>query len=531
MNTFLVQHLRKKRELYDNDESVKIVIRVVGNDRKKMNISTGIEVRFDNWIQNWKKTHNKNPISKLEPDSQQKNLVLKSKLKEIENIVFDIEKEGLDPTSDLIKSRMKSHKRIKKRKTLSEVHFLILLEKYYNWIKSEDYKVLTQNTDSYIRSTVGSLKDLIRWTEIYQERENIQLRPQDIDIPYVTGLITYCDKRGLQSSTVKKRIKVLNSFKKWVSEETGVLFSVPIPRRVFSEVEKNIIFLTRDDILKIDSFKEFDFDNDKHTKHLEKGKVELIKDFTPKRKKTEYKIRTSYEVYKDVLLFLCGTGMRFGDMVNIRVGSKEFDKIDRNKGEFLYQSEKTNKIIRVPLNRLTMSIYNKYSNGKSRDCYLFPRTNKGNPISNSKFNKHIKEIMRIIGLDRGVKKPKYNLDKSIIKGTDLPVPLWGEVSSHIGRKTFIREQIEIGTPPRVIMSMTGHTSQKVFDGYYQILKGDRMKNNDKMFSTDLEETNQKTKSGVSKNQEEQLKKYKSLFDTGLIPKDVYNDEVRRILSE
>lgn len=111
MNTFLVQHLRKKRELYDNDESVKIVIRVVGNDRKKMNISTGIEVRFDNWIQNWKKTHNKNPISKLEPDSQQKNLVLKSKLKEIENIVFDIEKEGLDPTSDLIKSRMKSHKR------------------------------------------------------------------------------------------------------------------------------------------------------------------------------------------------------------------------------------------------------------------------------------------------------------------------------------------------------------------------------------------------------------------------------------
>ena len=46
MNTFLVQHLRKKRELYDNDESVKIVVRVVGNDRKKMNISTGIEIRF-----------------------------------------------------------------------------------------------------------------------------------------------------------------------------------------------------------------------------------------------------------------------------------------------------------------------------------------------------------------------------------------------------------------------------------------------------------------------------------------------------
>ena len=67
-----------------------------------------------------------------------------------------------------------------------------------------------------------------------------------------------------------------------------------------------------------------------------------------------------------------------------------------------------------------------------------------------------------------------------MKGTEISVELYEKVSSHIGRKTFIREQIESGTPPRVIMSMTGHKSQKVFDGYYNILKGDRMKNNDKI---------------------------------------------------
>ena len=374
------------------------------------------------------------------------------------------------------------------------------------------------------------MKDLIRWTEIYQEREGIHLRPEDIDVPYITGLITYCDKRGLLPSTIKKRLKVLNSFKKWVGEQTGITFHIPVPRKVFSEVEKNIIFLKREHVQKIHSFKDFDFENENHKEFFEKGNMEYIKDFTPNLKKTEYKIRTSYEIYKDMLLFLCGTGMRFGDMVNTRVDSKEFDDKDRNKGEIMYQSEKTKRITRVPLNILTMTIFNKYSGGKTQNCYLFPRTIKGNPVSNTKFNKHIKEISKIIGLTDGVKNTKYNLDKSIVKGSDLKVPLWGEISSHIGRKTFIREQIESGTPPRIIMSMTGHKSQKVFDGYYEILKGDRMKNNDKIFSTNLVETKKKNESGITPRQEEELKKYKSLFDLGVLNWEMYMDEVKRIMS-
>jgi integrase len=228
-------------------------------------------------------------------------------------------------------------------------------------------------------------------------------------------------------------------------------------------------------------------------------------------------------------LFLCGTGMRFGDMIKLRVDDKEFDSKDRMRGEIKYQSEKTERITRVPLNRLTMGIFNKYSKGKGKEDYLFPRTNQGNSISNTKFNKHIKEICREVGLNRGVKSPQYNLDRTIVKGTDISVNLYEKVSSHIGRKTFIREQIESGTPPRIIMSMTGHKSQKVFDGYYNILKGDRMKNNDKIFSTNLKDDKSEESSGISKHQEEQLTKYKSLFDSGLLPKEVYLEEVRKVI--
>ncbi|NQV93453.1 tyrosine-type recombinase/integrase [Candidatus Kaiserbacteria bacterium] len=539
MNIFLTQHFRKKKELYKENEDVKIIIRVFGSDKKRINITTSVKVQLQNWIPNWKDTHNKNPINEREPDSKSKNLILKTELKRVEDIVFNIQKNDGIPTTDLIKTHLRSNSKKREKSQLTEVHLIILLEKYLGWIKSDDYKVHTQNTDSYIRSLTSSLKDLIRWTEIFQERKGNHIIPEDIDISYVTGLITFCDKRGLQPSTIKKRIKVLNSFSKYLREEMSISVNVPVPKKIFTDIEKNIIFLTRDDILKIDSFKEFDFNNYNmlinselkiaYEKHMDTSQIQIIKDFTPKLKKTKYRNFTSYEVYKDVLIFLCGTGMRFGDMLNIRVDSKEFDIEDRNKGEFMYQSEKTQKITRVPLNRLTMSIYNKYSGGKDRNDYLFPRTQKGNPISNPKFNKQKKQVCKLIGLNRGVKSPEYNLDRTIKKGTNESVPLWGEISSHIGRKTFIREQIESGTPPRTIMSMTGHKSQKVFDGYYNILKGDRMKNNDKLFSINLNEPKKKPKEGISVFQEEELKKYKSLYDTGLIDKEFYREEVRRIL--
>ncbi len=528
MTIKLLPHFRKNKSSYENNDEIYFIIRVFV-DGKRMNISTGIKIRYKNWIENWLNTQKKNPIGSKEENHQEKNLLLKSKLKEISDIVFEIERSGGIPTTDLIKTHLRTDKIQKRKKSLSDVHFLILLEKYNDWITSEEYKILTQNSNSYIRSVIGSIKDLIRFTNVFEQRERIQLTTEDIDTTFVTGLIKFCDKRGLQPSTIKKRLKVLVSFSKWVKDKIGITFTIPIPKKIFTDFEKEIIFLTREDIVRLVNFKDFDYSNENHLNYKNKGTLHYMKNITTKRKK-EYSIVTSYEVYKDMLLFLCGTGMRFGDMIKLRVDDKEFDSKDRMRGEIKYQSEKTERITRVPLNRLTMEIFNKYSKGKGKENYLFPRTNQGNSISNTKFNKHIKEICREVGLNRGVKSPQYNLDRTIVKGTDISVNLYEKVSSHIGRKTFIREQIESGTPPRIIMSMTGHKSQKVFDGYYNILKGDRMKNNDKIFSTNLKDDKSEESSGISKHQEEQLTKYKSLFDSGLLPKEVYLEEVRKIIN-
>jgi integrase len=265
---------------------------------------------------------------------------------------------------------------------------------------------------------------------------------------------------------------------------------------------------------------------------------------------------TSYEVYKDMLLFLCGIGCRFGDLMKMKVSNFEFDNTTPKpmkgesfeggrKGIFVFNMEKskTNKQIRVPINKLTYDIFKKYSSGKhiSKEFqkyneyneYLFPRTKFGNPISNQKFNKHSQEICKIIGINESVRTYKVDLKNKIIEDSDIMIPKWNKCSSHIGRRTFIREHIELGTPIRTIMSLSGHSSQKVFDGYYKVLNKDLLKNNNQMFSMDI------TPSSKSKtpppsfdlNDEKinQLKRWKDMFDMGLIDEEEYKNKKKLIL--
>ena len=203
MTINIVPLFRKKKELYSKEDEVTILIRLFV-DNKIINLSSGIRVKYGNWNENWEQTRKKNPISEREDNHIEKNLLLKTKKKEINDIIFEIEKSGGIPTSDLIKTHLRTTNIQKRKKSLSDVHFVILLEKYLDWIKSEEYSVLTQNSQSYIRSVVGSMKDLIRYSNVYEEREDIQLTTDDIDTTFITGLINFCDKRGLLPSTIKR---------------------------------------------------------------------------------------------------------------------------------------------------------------------------------------------------------------------------------------------------------------------------------------------------------------------------------------
>ena len=82
MTIKLLPHFRKNKSSYQNNDEIYFIIRVFV-DGKRMNISTGIKIRYKNWIENWLNTQKKNPIGSKEENHQEKNLLLKSKLKEI----------------------------------------------------------------------------------------------------------------------------------------------------------------------------------------------------------------------------------------------------------------------------------------------------------------------------------------------------------------------------------------------------------------------------------------------------------------
>ena len=243
-----------------------------------------------------------------------------------------------------------------------------------------------------------------------------------------------------------------------------------------------------------------------------------------------------------MLLFLCSVGCRFGDMLNMKLDNFRFYKDkngneDRTKGTWEFRMEKVPKrgVVIVPSNRISFHIWCKYGSGKKRENYLFPRTKYGNPISNQKFNKHIKEVCRIIGIHDLVDKPKFDINGKPIKGTDVRVPKWSVVSSHIGRRSFIREQIELGKHQREIMLMTGHTSLKVFNGYYDIRPSDLWKNNNEMYfgfnlSDEVSEKESKPTINIDKETEQKLHDLRMWYEKDLIDEAEYKKTKKEILN-
>ena len=257
------------------------------------------------------------------------------------------------------------------------------------------------------------------------------------------------------------------------------------------------IFLTDVELEKIINFKEFDFkkkvvldngvvewvESSDYLKYLTKdrqnrsnmnGVLSFFSEITKYGKQTY----TSYEVYKDLLVFLCSCGARFSDGINMKVG--DFKHKKRNdlspieggfEAFFIFSQKKTNYYATPRVNEVSFEIFKKYSRGKTKEDYLFPRSENGNPIFDTKFNQQIKKICKTIGLKR-----KVTVRKIGSKGLELEkqeLELSQVISSHTGRKTFIKTLVlnsEFST--KEIMVQTGHKSEHIFHSYYRLKEDD-----------------------------------------------------------
>lgn len=537
MKVFYELTQKKRYDKHDKNDELVVSVRYRFQG-KRLNKTTGVSVKVKDWDKDWRNRVNKEPIKSTDKNYKEKNLKIREKLIEVRNTIENLEKDGLIPTIDLVKSHLRENKVQRIKKTLKEVHFLVLFERFEGWINSDNYP----NRKSYVMTLNPPIKDVKEYTIEYQLKNKVLLLPSDIDEEFVSGLIKWCYKRGLQPSTIRKRTKILSMFSTWCKENGFGDFYIKKPKTFSPSEEREVICLFRPEVLKLYQFDGFSIENIMHTTILNKHKcLNYIDDeWIDKNGNKLKRTYTSYEMYKDMLLFLCNVGCRFGDMVKMKVGDFVFNDTGvrgQRTGYFRFFMEKsrTRKEVKVSINQMTDKIFRKYVKGKNYDHYIFPRTEFGNAISNQKFNKHTKHIGQIIGLNRMVREPEFDLYGKIIEGSDTPFPLYERMVSHIGRRTFIREHIERGTPIRTIMKMTGHNTQKVFDGYYSVLDKDIMSVNDDLYSQTLKEDynikekDSKPKNKLSTDVENELKRLQEFYEKGILPQKIYEEKVSQII--
>jgi integrase len=149
--------------------------------------------------------------------------------------------------------------------------------------------------------------------------------------------------------------------------------------------------------------------------------------------------------YRDELVLACLTGLRFSDFSNLAENDV--------RGDLLYKkTQKGDNWVVIPLRPAAKEILERrFKNGVI-------------PPLNQVFNRHVKTICRVAGINTIIKHSYKKGNKTFLE--ELPKYAW--VSSHTCRRSFCTNEFLAGTPVELIMKISGHKSVKDFYKYIRI---------------------------------------------------------------
>jgi len=150
---------------------------------------------------------------------------------------------------------------------------------------------------------------------------------------------------------------------------------------------------------------------------------------------------------RDVFVFQCGCGLRYGDILKITWANIQGDQIE-------IATSKTRKYVRIPLNRYTRFVIE-----KNRDSET-----PISPYANQVQNRLIKQLGELIGMNQQKVKTKFVGNKQLQTFKQKCEML----STHTARRTFITLALEKGMRPEVVMRITGHTKLSTLQRYISI---------------------------------------------------------------
>ena len=358
---------------------------------------------------------------------KQSGSVINARLLKIESHFADYENK-LDgkPTNEELAAELAKVKgsRQRKKENRNAVYYLdqFILEQ----------TVLRQWADN----TIGDWKAL-RYNFLAQG-PNFKL--SDLDEAGLNNLIHFFRvERGMNESTIRGKFILTRHFVRWClrkgyTTERAALDYKP----VFKPLSKPIIFLTKEELLKLYSYE-----------IPANGTVVELTDSAGKKYEWTILNADTLEWVKDVFLFCCFTGLRFSDAQKLR-------KSDVKEDHICVLTKKTHKDIKIELNDYSRAILAKY-----KDNY-FPEALP--EVACSVENLYIKNIGELCGFDEPINVTQI-VGGKIIEHT---LPKWRMLTTHTGRKTFICFALSSGISPQVVMKWTGHADYQSMKPYIAI---------------------------------------------------------------
>ena len=161
----------------------------------------------------------------------------------------------------------------------------------------------------------------------------------------------------------------------------------------------------------------------------------------------DLKQRPHLECVREVFVFQCGSGLRYGDIEKIT-----WDDIHDNRIEIT--TEKTKQLLKIPVNKYTKWVIDRNTGNES----LL------NPLTNQLQNRYLKELGAMMGMFGKHKVVKFYGTKR----KEETHAKWELISTHTARRTFVILALERGMRPEVVMKITGHTKLSTLQRYITI---------------------------------------------------------------
>lgn len=286
---------------------------------------------------------------------------------------------------------------------------------YESYDKFTSYKIKNKE---WSPATIKRYKNIKAHLENFEKSRSYKLTFDTITDKFYTEFTDYCmTEKGHINNTFSRNVGLLKTFLFWALKNGHTYKADFINFKKKPKVITNQIALRMEDLEKLLSIQ------------LDSKKLERV---------------------KDVFIFSCVTGLRFGELKFVS------NKTVQNRTLILKEEKNAGKRTReIPLSSIAINILEKYD-------YNLPL------IANQKYNDYIKDVFNEAGY-------KYNVIKTSTRGKEVireEIPFYDRISSHTARRTFITLMKKNGKSDKLIAEISGHRDMKTLNQYYQVSNED-----------------------------------------------------------